>query len=499
MKLTKSLLLGSAAAVVAVSAGYAADLPSKKAAPASYVKVCDAYGAGFFYIPGTDTCLKIGGKVRVDYAYTPAQSQVSQKYTAAAAASKYSGTFNSGTTYANAAASKWDASKTYLDGGLETTTGYEARAAISLDARTQTSWGTLQTVFTERMTNQTGVLAAAGFDAKTASTSTVEAAYIRFAGFTAGRASEITAFMPGSPNIFTAGGHWASYANGVIQLAYTAVLGGGLSATIGIEDPSDFNNVSVGADGIGGAYVPAPGSAGASSGYVMTSPVVAGNIMYDQSWGTVGVTGSLINNNFTSQDATAASDPVNKASATGWSTTAVAKINLPQLAAGDTLWLTAGYTEGFLDQVLGWGNFKSTDVKNFVGGAIYTPASFYVFQDASGNWHNEQTKAWNVAGDFLHYWTSSLRSNFQVSYAAVTPGSYTQTITFTNGGLQKMNFTTVGANLIWSPVQDFDIGVEALYQRVGQSYASGDTSVAGYNYASSYNNTEARMRVDRRF
>ena len=67
MKLAKSLLLGSAAAFVA-TAGYAADLPSTKAAPVTYVKVCDAYGAGFFYIPGTDTCIKVGGRVRADYA-----------------------------------------------------------------------------------------------------------------------------------------------------------------------------------------------------------------------------------------------------------------------------------------------------------------------------------------------------------------------------------------------------------------------------------------------
>jgi hypothetical protein len=31
-----------------------------------YVKVCDAYGTGFFYIPGTETCLKIGGQLRYE-------------------------------------------------------------------------------------------------------------------------------------------------------------------------------------------------------------------------------------------------------------------------------------------------------------------------------------------------------------------------------------------------------------------------------------------------
>ena len=61
MKLLKGLLLGSAAALVSVAAAQAADLPTRQAAPIEYVRICDAYGAGFFYIPGTDTCLKVGG------------------------------------------------------------------------------------------------------------------------------------------------------------------------------------------------------------------------------------------------------------------------------------------------------------------------------------------------------------------------------------------------------------------------------------------------------
>lgn len=63
MKL-KSLLLGSAAALVAFSGARAADAVIAEPEPVEYVRVCDAYGAGYFYIPGTETCLKIGGFVR---------------------------------------------------------------------------------------------------------------------------------------------------------------------------------------------------------------------------------------------------------------------------------------------------------------------------------------------------------------------------------------------------------------------------------------------------
>jgi hypothetical protein len=63
MKL-KTLLLSSAATFMVVGAAQAADL--SVAEPVDYVKVCDAFGAGYWYIPGTDTCLKIGGLVQVD-------------------------------------------------------------------------------------------------------------------------------------------------------------------------------------------------------------------------------------------------------------------------------------------------------------------------------------------------------------------------------------------------------------------------------------------------
>src|ERR1700674_5796409 len=65
MKMVKTLLLGSAAGLVAVAGAQAADLPVK-AKPVQYVKVCSLYGDGFYYIPGTDTCIKIGGYVRVE-------------------------------------------------------------------------------------------------------------------------------------------------------------------------------------------------------------------------------------------------------------------------------------------------------------------------------------------------------------------------------------------------------------------------------------------------
>src|ERR1700755_987887 len=67
MKMVKSLVLGSSAALLAMGGAQAADLPVKGKA-VEYVRICSLYGAGFYYIPGTDTCIKLGGYLRAEIA-----------------------------------------------------------------------------------------------------------------------------------------------------------------------------------------------------------------------------------------------------------------------------------------------------------------------------------------------------------------------------------------------------------------------------------------------
>ena len=61
----KTYLVATTAAFASSSA-FAADLPVV-AEPVEYVAVCDAYGAGYFQLPGKDTCIKISGGVRSWY------------------------------------------------------------------------------------------------------------------------------------------------------------------------------------------------------------------------------------------------------------------------------------------------------------------------------------------------------------------------------------------------------------------------------------------------
>ncbi|WP_208439646.1 porin [Bartonella grahamii] len=63
----KSLFLSSTAAFLAISGVHAASTVIAEPEPVEYIRVCDAYGKGYFYIPGTDTCIRLSGNVRTDF------------------------------------------------------------------------------------------------------------------------------------------------------------------------------------------------------------------------------------------------------------------------------------------------------------------------------------------------------------------------------------------------------------------------------------------------
>src|SRR3954453_10819822 len=70
MTVRMAMIVGTVARVETAFAAQAADLPSKAAAPVEYVRVCSQFGSGFFYVPGSDTCIKLAGRVRADYIFT---------------------------------------------------------------------------------------------------------------------------------------------------------------------------------------------------------------------------------------------------------------------------------------------------------------------------------------------------------------------------------------------------------------------------------------------
>jgi len=468
MTLTKSLLLGSAAALLAAAGAQAADLPSRKSAPVEYVRVCDAYGAGFYWIPGTDTCLKIGGRVRVDTWYTPSKNSVALR---SAGGPAFSGAPTPGGGTAGIAGS------TYTSANGIDQLGWYARGLLMMDARTQSAWGTVQTVITMRLAAQTGLAQIApnapltAVPAAGSTGATIEAAYIRFAGFTIGDAASNFTFIP--PYYFHSN-FSQGYPNGVRQFAYTATFGGGFSATLALENRGDSSN-STTANSLG--FNPMSAVAATATGVgPQRLPALVGQVRVDQGWGAVQLAGVVLQN--TANFATPAGNATTTAFAplmtkTGWAVSLGVKINLPMLAAGDQFNMQVGYGNGATDYIGYTGlNQNSPVTTNYVGGFLRNDRNMTIFcVTAACIPGSETTKSFNITGIFTHYWTPTLRSNVVASYTQITPGSVTQNTDWTNGGLSKASSWNVNGNVIWSPVRNFDIGLELSYARVRQSLA----------------------------
>src|SRR4030081_844630 len=212
MKMVKSLLLGSAAGLVAVAGAQAADLPVK-AKPVEYVKVCSLYGAGFWYVPGTDTCLKIGSFVRVQTAFNTSGSDIP---------------IGAGNSDIMGRQTRTDTANF----------GFRVRSGVSVDLRTQTEYGTLRSYMDiGAQWSAASAGSTAGANSAVADVLWVDRGFIQFAGFTAGRIRsyfDINSFAPYSYSNSRVSGDTGAL--GIYGLAYTAQFGNGVTASLSLED-----------------------------------------------------------------------------------------------------------------------------------------------------------------------------------------------------------------------------------------------------------------------
>jgi hypothetical protein len=297
MRSVKQILLASAAGIMAATGAQAADL-ALKAKPVEYVKVCDLYGAGFWYIPGTDTCIKIGGFMRMEVNYNA------------------DGTGQQGGTPGGYA---------QMSGGNSRGTSqmsFRERSLTSFDARTQTEYGTLRSYFdigqyaTPQLAGVGGTAVGPLGGGTGGITVYNSRAFIQFAGMTAGRMRSFfdMVFLNAYINAGNARYSGDSSAFGVTGLAYTWQFGGGLSASLSLEDGGfamgghgrSTVNLAGSSSTVNGTTTVGFAPPGASDvttpfgiGLLMTDnkqqaffdPVA--NIRMDQSWGFVGASFAL--------------------------------------------------------------------------------------------------------------------------------------------------------------------------------------------------------------
>jgi hypothetical protein len=282
MTLIKSLLLGSAAGIVAIASAQAADLPTKKGAPAAeYVRVCKITVNGApvvgFTLPSSDTCLKIGGYVSAQLAF------------------------------ANNA------------GNSQDSIGMFARGNLSFDAVSNTAMGPLLGHID--LNAQWG----SDFDyfAYAAGGTYVDNIYVQWAGITAGIHGSYFDFLAGGPtwDDFISPDHTGS---GTLLWAYTATLGGGFSATLSAEAPRN-------APGIGNY------TAGPAAGLVgIKTPDWVLQLAVSQAWGKAQLS-FLAHEAYQTNAFGVYSNAwnVSPANTWGWGVNGGVKFNLPGMAGSD--------------------------------------------------------------------------------------------------------------------------------------------------------------------
>jgi Porin subfamily len=469
VNIAKRLLLGSAAGLITTAAAQAADLPVK-AKPAEYVKVCSLYGAGFWYVPGTDTCLKIGSYIRVQTMYNADNGGV-----ATGAGDGGSGGHQTRTDSANFA--------------------FRNRNVLSVDLRTQTEYGTLRSymnVGSEWTTTSSGT---AGNNAAAADSLFVNRGFIQFAGFTAGRIRSYFDINSLSPYSYSRLPDGDTGSKGIYGLAYTAQFGNGFTATLSFEDNGEAN----GGRGLMVSNVNmTEWTTGGASGVQATSfdnkgqqmPDVIGSLRVDQAWGYAQLSSALHNASggyYGGVNSTVNGHPADKF---GFAVAGGFTINNVLGMRGDSVGMQATYSEG----AAGFATRRTGPQ------AIYTTSSNAGFGWLSEGLYTagsavELTTVWLVDGFYQHFWNPKWRTSLWASYTEVdyngaeramvcagaggglTPGFISGLSAVSNCN-PNYSWVLVGTRTQWNPHPDLDIGVELMWTHLNTAFKGTATLAA---------------------
>ncbi len=347
--------LAAAALVGMAGTAQAADLAKKAPAAANYVKVCDAYGAGFFYIPGSDTCLKIGGYARFQLTgYGPSR--------------------NWNTTHGGAFG--WQRGQN----GISTL----ARGSLNFDARSNTEMGLLRS-YIEFSADNVSYAAGGGTNVY------LNKAFIQFGGLTAGRSQSNFDFITSSGPFTLSSGSGPTPDVVVNLLAYTFSFGNGITATLSIEDPSTSANANPAGSTQALRRTTYTGTSTGTYGGVHTPDLVA-NINVTQAWGSAQLSGVL-------HDDVSGTDGVN--SKLGWAILGGVKVNLPMLGEGDLFGIQGTYSKGAV--------YYASN--GFQGGSVAAARDFYINGTSV-----DQASAYSIYAALTHNWTKKIYTTVGLGY-----------------------------------------------------------------------------------
>jgi Porin subfamily len=425
----RHVLLVSAVSTVAVAGVRAADLPARAVVPAEYPRICTVVGMTGFVLPGTDTCVKIGG-------YVTAQIEAG----------------NLKTGY------DWITQGLALSGtGVDQrpSFGYSGRLNLNFDARENTPYGTLRGIFNLKLENGNG------FDT-TGTASYMNLAYVQWAGITAGKAPSYFSF-------YGCGTAWAmifspdqqAY-NQPVLFAYTATFASGFSATVAAQSTG-----SNGSSGVGTNFNINTTNFGSAA------PDAVANFRVDQSWGSAQVSG--VAHQVRVQPTGADAEP--SLNTWGWGANAGISFKFPELGALDKFSLQASYTKNAI-----WysgipdGMWTEYGAVNGNGLAMSLGDTYYAgMTDGVAHWATP--RAWSASATYEHSISPELSVGPEAAYAQL---NWTDSMGQLSSNAQSW---VVGAAAHWYPATKLDFEFELLYQSTHQSppalFAAGNGRING--------------------
>ena len=425
---------------LAIGGAKAADLPLKARA-IEYVRICSSYGAGFFYIPGTETCIKLGGFLRIDTTFNGSIYDQPAWFGDLGQQNRYRDYFAArsrlGLLVDTRTATEYGVVRTFALADFQFTT--QGNSSVNPNVFSTS----LPVAGTTALLNQPGE----GYVA-------VDNVFIEFAGFTFGKSASAYATpwhgYPGNNTSYLLGGH--DSVTGVNNIKYSAQFGNGVSATIGLDDPTVFNRTPVVnlSTGLGATFTAANAYAGTYA------PDVVGNIRVDQAWGLFQISGALheVNgsyNNLTAPTAAAAAalglvglqtvpfgapntlSEISGHPDTVWGGSVMAALQIKNIptGAGDDIKMDASWAKGDTKNVISTsaaspsfamfgsasnpGSFKSVGFGSTTDG-VWAPATLGV-PIPDGTIH--LTTAYGFRGGFNHNWDPYWSTSLFGSYSSV--------------------------------------------------------------------------------
>ncbi len=487
MKMVKSLLLGSAAGLVAVAGAQAADLPVK-AKPVQYVKICSLYGVGFYYVPGTDMCIKVGGWARYEVGWN------------------YNGSFTN-EFYAN-----------NLNNRSSVDNNWRVKGTATFDARSPTAYGTVRSYIAIGTSNNNS-----GDNPTTANYA--NRWFIQWAGFTIGHSTSFFDFYSIGANNYgfatassdTGDGGWDVF-------GYTAQFGNGFSGTLSAEVQ---RRTYIEQDVAGVTPIRGPNALSANyEGH--DYPDLVANLRVDQAWGSAQISGALHNVAAGYYGANEISG--HPSDELGFAVSAGLKLNAPMIGKGDYFQTQIIYTEGasrYSNHMATVFDFSKFDGNSFGFGKQADAVYGGLLAGSVNATGLELTSTWAVNAAYTHFWNAQWKSTLHGSYhetnygglanAMLCAGTRTSAGVFDGTGFGATAVANAGCDMDWSVwgvglrtqwaiSSTFYMGLEVLYTNLNTASTSTGTIFTGSGtkptqtyFLDDQENWSVRFRVHRDF